>query len=214
MSIYKKIPAIMSEVGAIEKTRKNTQGSGYNFRGIDDVYFVMQPLLAKHGVFYSPMVVSETREQRESKSGGTLIYTILRVEFTFYADDGSSFKCCTVGEAMDSGDKSSNKAMSAALKYALLQVFCIPTAEDKDTENHTHEVGPRHLQTGEITTLTGTDFASEAQVKRLTAIQLKAGMPDETLKQFAIARGIKSRTEIPEGKYQELCTAVENWKQQ
>lgn len=43
-----------------------------------------------------------------------------------------------IGEAMDSGDKSCNKAMSAAQKYAFLQIFCIPTEEPKDTENETH----------------------------------------------------------------------------
>jgi hypothetical protein len=48
-----------------------------------------------------------------------------------------------IGEAMDSGDKSANKAMSAAQKYALLQVFCIPTEEPKDTENETHTVEPK-----------------------------------------------------------------------
>lgn len=143
MSIYKKIPAIMAEVGHIEKSRKNTQGSGYNFRGIDDVYLAMQPLLAKHGVFYSPVVESETREERTSKSGGMLIYTVLRVRFNFFADDGSTFPAVTVGEAMDSGDKSSNKAMSAALKYALLQVFCIPTQEDNDTENNSPDPLPK-----------------------------------------------------------------------
>ncbi len=65
------------------------------------------------------------------------------VQFTFYAPDGSSVEVVTVGEAMDAGDKSSNKAMSAALKYALLQVFCIPTEEPIDTENETHEVAAK-----------------------------------------------------------------------
>ena len=41
---------------------------------------------------------------------------------------------------MDSGDKAANKAMSAAHKYALLQVFCIPTEEPKDSENEHHEI--------------------------------------------------------------------------
>lgn len=143
MSIYKKIPAIMSEVGHIGKNRRNTQGSGYNFRGIDDLYQAMQPLFAKHGVFCAPNVLREIREERQSKAGGNLIYTVLTVEFSFFADDGTCFKACTVGEAMDSGDKSANKAMSAALKYALLQVFCIPTEEDNDTENHSPEVAPK-----------------------------------------------------------------------
>jgi hypothetical protein len=65
--------------------------------------------------------------------------TLLPLSIAFVADDGSSVECVTVGEAMDSGDKSSNKAMSAAMKYALLEVFCVPTEDDNDTENHSHE---------------------------------------------------------------------------
>jgi hypothetical protein len=64
------------------------------------------------------------------------------MRFQFFADDGSSVSVTTIGEGMDSGDKSSNKAMSAALKYALVQMFCIPTADDKDSENDSHEVAP------------------------------------------------------------------------
>jgi hypothetical protein len=65
------------------------------------------------------------------------------MKFTAYAEDGSFVESITIGEAMDSGDKSMNKAMSTAYKYAFMQIFCIPTEEDKDTENQTHEVAPK-----------------------------------------------------------------------
>lgn len=128
----------MSEVGAITKNRTNSH-QGYKFRGIDDAYAAFQPLFAKHGVFVVPQVTKMTREERPNKSGGVLIYTTLEVRHTFYAEDASSFDCITVGEAMDSGDKSCNKALSAAMKYALLEVFCVPTEADNDTENHSPE---------------------------------------------------------------------------
>ena len=135
MKIYKAIPQIMAEVGAISKSRQNKQ-QGYQFRGIDDAYFAFQPLFAKHGVFVVPQVIEMIREERQNKSGGVLIYTVLKVRHTFFADDGSSIEAITVGEAMDSGDKSCNKSESAAMKYALLEVFCVPTEGDNDTENH------------------------------------------------------------------------------
>lgn len=144
MKIYQAIPKIMSEIGAIGKERRNTtQGAGYAFRGIDDVYNAIQPALIKYGVFFTPNVLEHTREERASRSGGHLIYTILKVEYSFYADDGSSFKTIVIGEAMDSGDKSANKAMSAALKYALLQVFCVPTEGAIDTENFSPEISSK-----------------------------------------------------------------------
>lgn len=142
MKIYKLIPAIMGDIGAIEKTRSNTQ-QNYKFRGIDDVYSALQPLLVKYGVFYIPKVLARESIERQSKSGTALIYTTVTMSFTFVTDDQSFIEVVTVGEAMDSGDKSSNKAMSMALKTAAIQLFCIPTQEDMDTENHSPEVLPR-----------------------------------------------------------------------
>ena len=138
--IYKAIPAIMDEIGHIGKDKKNQQ-QGFMFRGIDQVMNTMKPLLAKHGVFVVPFVVETKREERQTKSGGTLIYTMHKIVFHFVADDGSEVRACVVGEGMDSADKSSNKAMAVAFKYACFQVFCIPTEEMEkdDPDNYTIE---------------------------------------------------------------------------
>lgn len=141
-AIFRAMPAIMKEVGHIEKSRQNPQ-QGYKFRGIDEVYEAVQLVFAKHGVFPVPFVQGSTREERQTQKGGVLIYTILTVDTTFYAEDGSSVTARTVGEAMDSGDKSSNKAMSAAMKYAIIEALCIPTREAKDTEDESPEPAPR-----------------------------------------------------------------------
>ncbi|HEY9684734.1 MAG TPA: ERF family protein [Oculatellaceae cyanobacterium] len=143
--IYTKIPAVMKLVGAVEKNRKNEQ-QGYKFRGIDEVYNAMQEPLAEIGVFFTTKVIDQKREDRTSKNGAGLIYSILTVEFEFFCEDGSSIICVTVGEGMDSGDKASNKALSAALKYALLQTFCIPTEEPKDSENDSPQIAPKGKQ--------------------------------------------------------------------
>jgi hypothetical protein len=140
MSIYESIAQIMNEVGAIPKSKKNTQGNGFMYRGVDDVMNALQPLLAKYKVFVVPEVLEQSREERQTKSGGNLIYTILRVKYVFYAEDGTNVSATVAGEAMDSGDKSSNKAMSAAFKYALFQTFCIPTEEMRDPDADTYEV--------------------------------------------------------------------------
>jgi hypothetical protein len=140
--IYELIPKVMAEVGVIEKARRNEQQK-YFFRGIDDVLAAFQPVLAKHRIFYIPEVLDKDVTERETKSGATLIYTTLAVAYTFYAPDGSNVRAVVVGEAMDSGDKSSNKAMSAALKYALLQIFCVPTEANEDADAQSHEIKPK-----------------------------------------------------------------------
>jgi hypothetical protein len=145
MQIYQSIANIMTEVSAIGKNNKNAQ-QGYNFRGIDDLYNAIHPLFARNGVFITSDVVSNNREERTTAKGGLLLYTILRVKFTFYAIDGSSVFSIVEGEAMDSGDKSTNKAMSAALKYALMQMLLIPTEELKDADKDTYSVAAKVQQ--------------------------------------------------------------------
>lgn len=137
-----KIQGDLAKVG-IAKNRRNTQGSGYNFRGIDDVYAALSPLLAEHGLCVIPRMVEREVTERTSKSGGALFFVAVKAEFDFIAvADGSIHTACTYGEAMDSGDKATNKAMSTAYKYAAFLTFAIPTEGDNDSENVTHEVAP------------------------------------------------------------------------
>ena len=137
--IYAAISAIMAEIGAIAKDRKNVQ-QGYAYRGIEDFYNAIHPLMSKYHVFSVPKVLSKEREERTTKAGAALIYTMLTVEYTFFAEDGSSITTVVTGEGMDSGDKSANKAMSVAHKYALAQIFCVPTADMTDPEVDSHEI--------------------------------------------------------------------------
>ncbi len=149
MIIYKAINAVQAELASIgiTKSRRNNQGSGYNFRGIDDVYNTISPLLAKHGLCILPRVLSRQCVERKSNSGGNLFFITVEMEFDLVSsEDGSKHTIKTFGEAMDSGDKATNKAMSAAYKYAAFQTFAIPTEGDNDTENHTHEVIPSEDQ--------------------------------------------------------------------
>ena len=137
-NIYQAITDIMSEGYAITKDKRNAQ-QGFRYRGIDDVLNTFQPLLAKHHVFVVPEVLDQQRQERTTGKGGSLLYSLLRMRYTFYAEDGSSVSAVVVGEGMDSGDKASNKAMSAAMKYAMFQVFCIPTEEMQDPNAETPE---------------------------------------------------------------------------
>lgn len=145
MEVYKAINAVQKELASsgIEKSRRNQQGSGYNFRGIDDVYNAVTPLLVQHGLCIIPRVIGQKTTDRVSSKGSALIYATVEVEFDFVSVvDGSTHLVRTFGEAMDSGDKATNKAMSAAYKYAAIMTFGIPTEGDNDTENTTHEVAP------------------------------------------------------------------------
>ena len=139
MTIYEAIAQIMNKGYAIAKEKENKQ-QNFKYRGIDDVMNTFQPLLAEHNVFVVPEVLEQTREERQSSKGNTLIYSILKMRYTFYSSDGTSVSAVVIGEGMDSGDKASNKAMAVAMKYAFFQVFCIPTEDMDDPDKESHEV--------------------------------------------------------------------------
>lgn len=145
-TIYEMIPKIAAEIGSIGKSQRNAQ-QGFNFRGIDDVYNRVGPIMAKHGVFSVPQVVETHQELIEitNKSGQVKKMNHVRVTvmYDFCASDGSSIRLVVAGESMDSGDKAVSKAMAIAHKYAFFQLFSIPVAgEDPDAESHDLNEGP------------------------------------------------------------------------
>lgn len=140
--IYGLVPKVMGSIGAVSKSRTNPQ-QNYKFRGIDEIYNAVNSALVEHGVFTVPTVLKEVREERQSKSGTAMFYVVLDVAYDVYGPDGSSFRAVVRGEGMDTSDKAGNKALAAAHKYLLLQLFCIPTEEQKDAEQDSHEVKPK-----------------------------------------------------------------------
>lgn len=140
--VYKAIAQVMEALAheGIAKSRKN-ESQGYKFRGIDDVYNALAPLMAKAGLVVLPAVLSREVVERRTRTDTALFYVTVRMQFTFISSlDGSQCPVVTCGEAMDSGDKATNKAMSAAFKYAAMQTFCIPTEGDNDADAQTHTV--------------------------------------------------------------------------
>lgn len=155
LGVYLAINSVQADLASIgiTKFRENSQ-QNYMFRGIDDIYNAVSGILAKNKLCIIPRVVSRVSEARQSRSGGTLFYVTVEVHYDFVsASDGSSCTAVFYGEAMDSADKATNKAMSAAYKYMMIQTFCIPTEGDNDADARTHEPGPAlasHQQVTEI----------------------------------------------------------------
>lgn len=150
--VYKAIAAVQGELAKVGISKDGVNESQkYKFRGIDQVYGALAPLLAKHGLCVIPRMVERDMHERVTvkewqgqKKESVLFYVTVKAEFDFVAvSDGSKHMACTYGEAMDSGDKATNKAMSAAYKYAAFMTFAIPTEGDNDADSTTHEVAGR-----------------------------------------------------------------------
>jgi hypothetical protein len=129
LPIAQALNEIMKAVGAIAKKDKNT-AQGFNFRGIDSVVNAVSPALQKFGVVVVPSVEEYEYQTVEIGRNRTAMgHVRVKVTYTFIGANGDTINATVVGEAMDSGDKATAKAMSVAFRTALLQSLSLPTDE-------------------------------------------------------------------------------------
>lgn len=143
--IYAAMSAVMKDMQAVRKTGINKE-QGYWFRSIEDVLAAAHTALVRNGVFFLPQVLTRIPEERETKRGGQVNVIHLEIKYTFYAADGSNVSAVVWGEGSDMADKSTNKAMSQALKYNLVQALCISAGDMADPDVSAEEAGPRRMQ--------------------------------------------------------------------
>ena len=235
MKIYNIINKIQAElsIDGIGKDRKNVQ-QGYMFRGIDDIYNALAPLLARHGLCILPEYSAHVVTERQTAKGSVLFSVAVTGKFSFVAaEDGSSHVVTTYGEGMDSGDKATNKAMSAAYKQACLQVFCIPTeGESADSENDSHAVAarPRHLEKFEDAARVGNHVREmvsgdpapppillgspkgASEKRRLEAEIKNHGLDRERVKAWCLKKwGVGSLNDLPVFRVPELLGNFPTW---
>jgi len=137
MPIAQALNEVMKEVGAVKKNDRNS-AQGFNFRGIDAVVNAVSPALQKHGVIVVPSVEEYDYASVEIGKNRTVMgHVKVKVTYTFIGAGGDAIKATVVGEAMDSGDKATAKAMSVAFRTALLQTLSLPTDEpDPDSQSY------------------------------------------------------------------------------
>ena len=145
-TIQQALTAVMQDVGAVGKGRRIEQGPAkYAYRGIEDMLSKIQPAFVAHGIVCYPQVLSAEYRDGTTKNGGSTREATMHVRFVFLGPAGDSIEVETIGEATDTSDKASNKAMTAAYKYALLLTLAIPTQlDDQDAERieRGHHVDP------------------------------------------------------------------------
>ena len=142
LPIAQALSEIMKAVGGIAKKDRN-QAQGFNFRGIDSVVNAVSPALQKFGVVVVPSVEEYDYQTVEiGKNRTAMGHVRVKVTYTFIGANGDTIKATVVGEAMDSGDKATAKAMSVAFRTALLQSLSLPTDEvDPDATSYERSSG-------------------------------------------------------------------------
>jgi hypothetical protein len=169
--VQKAIVAITRDIGSegVAKGQRNKE-QGYAYRGIDDMLNALSPLYAKHNIFIRPNVLEREVTEAKTKSGTALWKVTIKVEYHIVSSlDGSREVCTTYGEAMDSADKASNKALSAAYKYLVIQLFAIPVEGHDDADANTPEPVVRDHEP--VATLDPTQQAEIAKLAKAAGVK-------------------------------------------
>jgi hypothetical protein len=179
----------------IGKDRKN-QAQGFMFRGIDDIYNALAPIMAaRHLVIIPHAVGAPVVTERTTAKGGSMYHVVAQYSYTaICTDDGSSVDVGPIyGEAMDSGDKAYNKTMAIAYKYMALQLFCIPVVGQDDPDAHSPG---EEVQT----------FITEQQAADLTALATEVGAD---MAGFLKYLKVDALANLPTGKLKTAIAALE-----
>lgn len=140
-TIHQSLIQVMEKLEGISKSGTNTH-QNYNFRGIDQVMGALHQPLVDCKVLMLPdyELVSEEDRETTNANGEPRVSRFVTVQatYTFIGPAADSLTVRTVGSASDTADKAVNKAMAAALKYAVLQTFMVPVG-DPDADEETNE---------------------------------------------------------------------------
>lgn len=193
LTALESMSAVMEKVRAVRKGERNAQ-QGFMFRGIDAVMSAVGPALRDVGAVITPRVLTIDQNHGTSKSGGTLTSTRVTVEYTWHGPDGSTITGAAPGEAFDSGDKGTAKAMSVAYRTFLLQALTLPT-DEPDPDAHTYDAPPR----------TPADHARDELLAVLTENRLA---PAWAAEQFKTATGGDLTTTTDAQAIRDLTTTI------
>ena len=132
-NVHQRIAAAMHKVAYIQKERK--QGMRYSIVSHDAVTAKVRPALLEVGVIYYP--VQLTNGQTGNRTDCTMVIRFANVDNPSDCIDVPSF-----GYGIDDQDKGPGKAMSYAVKYALLKALGLESGDDPDEDQNVTFTNP------------------------------------------------------------------------
>ena len=143
-NIIEALTRVMDELPGIERSNRSDQG--YNYRGIELITRHVQGLFAKHGIVTAPRVKQVTMRELTVNNRPWTEHEV-HVGYRFYGPGGTQdyIDVELVGLGRDNSDKGTNKALTQAYKYALIQTLCIGDGKD-DADQQTHEADAKAVQ--------------------------------------------------------------------
>lgn len=142
-NVHQRLAAVMEEVTYIRKEKK--QGMNYTIVSHDAVTAKVRPVLLKHGIVYYPV-------RCEASHDGNRASCEMTVRFVNVDEPGDFFDVPTFGYGIDPQDKGPGKAMSYAVKYALLKALGLETGDDPDHDDVPYQEHPAPKQASKAKT--------------------------------------------------------------
>lgn len=144
LSLVEKLLAVKRSVGGVSKGDRNAQ-QGFNFRGIDAVMNAVAGPFIKHGIMAYPAHIRSVKRGTASTAKGSVMNTVEVIVQYAFTDGHDTLFFEAPGEAFDSGDKATAKAMSVAYRTALLQALTLPT-DEPDPDSETYDAQPQPVE--------------------------------------------------------------------
>ena len=177
MTLRHKLGEVRRRIGYIQKRGYNDRYN-YNYVAAADIAGTIGDILAELGVVVIPRLENITYEPHAPGRLERVARVIMAYTFTD-EDSDEEITARVAGEGLDMGDKASYKAMTGALKYALLQSFLLATGDDPEGErtDSRNGFGSEHAITSEqvgrlqgLIEETGTDLERVLAYYKISAL--------------------------------------------
>jgi hypothetical protein len=144
LNLRQKLALVRRRLAYVQKRGYN-QRSNYNYVTAADIAGAVGDILAELGVVVVPRLESISHEPARTGRTGVDHVTHVVMTYTFMdVDTAEEITVKVAGEGLDAGDKAPYKAMTGALKYALLQSFLLATGDDPEEERGTDHSAASH----------------------------------------------------------------------
>ncbi len=178
LNLRQKLAEVRRRVGYIQK-RGHNERFNYSYVTAADIAGSVGDILSELGVVVIPCLENITYESATGRGETTRMARVV-MAYTFSdVDSGEEIVAKVAGQGLDPGDKAPYKAMTGALKYALLQSFLLATGDDPEDERADSRtaIGAERLITAEqarqlhgLIEETGTDLERVLAYYKISAL--------------------------------------------
>jgi hypothetical protein len=202
LNLRQKLAEVRRRIGYVQK-RGHNERFNYSYVTAADIAGSVGDLLSELGVVVIPNLENITYESSASRGEATRMAQVV-MAYTFAdVDSGEEIVAKVAGQGLDPGDKAPYKAMTGALKYALLQSFLLATGDDpEDERTDGRSVGgssERRISADEIRTIKTLIDETGTELERVMAYYKLASLEEMTETTYRRALEVLHRKQSQRG---------------